>query len=300
MSLYAGIEAGGTKFICGVGDSEGSIIDQIQFPTTTPDETMPQVIQFLQQHPDIVAIGFGSFGPICLDKLSKDYGKIMKTPKLAWQYFDVVHYLQQYFPDLPVGFDTDVNAAALGEKTWGAAKGLSDVVYITVGTGIGTGIISNNKMVHGLTHPEAGHIRVMRSEHEIDGFTGICPSHQNCLEGMASGPALNSRWQVPSCSSFPENHIAWEIEADYLAQALVNYILIVSPQKIIFGGGVMKQSQLFPKIYKRVQALLNGYISHPLIEENINQYIVPAALGGNAGLKGSIALALHQKVQACV
>ena len=297
MALYAGVEAGGTKFVCGIGDDAGNLIEEVQFPTTTPDETMPKVVAFLRKFPEIKAIGFGAFGPVCLDQSDANYGRILKTPKLAWRYFDVLEYLKTRFPDLAIGFDTDVNAAALGEKTWGAGKGLSDLIYITVGTGIGAGVITNHHMLHGLTHPEAGHIRVQRSEHELPDFEGICPLHKNCLEGMASGPALHGRWNVPSCSHFAKDHIAWEVEADYLAQAVVNYILILSPQRIIFGGGVMKQQQLFPKIHRRVQKLLNGYISHPMIEDKIDAFIVPAALGGDAGLKGAIALALHQHEQ---
>ncbi|WP_119343189.1 ROK family protein [Facilibium subflavum] len=293
MSLYAGIEAGGTKFICGVAKDDGQIIDKVQFPTTVPEETLDKVVEFFKKYNDIRALGIGAFGPVCLDRKSPYYGCVMKTPKIAWQHYNMLAYLQPFFPEIPIGFDTDVNVAALGEQKWGAAQGLTDILYITVGTGIGGGVIANNRMLHGLTHPEVGHIRVKKSPNEIEGFDGVCAIHQNCLEGMASGPALNTRFKVESCSHLPKDHIAWEIASDYLAQALVNYVLILSPQKIIMGGGVMKQTQLFSMIQKKLQVMLNGYVSHALLEADIDQLIVPPALGGDAGLKGAIALAMQ-------
>jgi len=285
--LIGAIEAGGTKFILGVGNDKGEIIDKISIPTEDPDLTMPKVIEYFSDK-EIKAIGLGSFGPLELDKHSEKYGYITTTPKLKWKNYNIVGELKKHF-NLPIAFDTDVNGAALGEVIWGAAKGCKSALYITIGTGIGAGAVVEGKMLHGLLHPEMGHIMVKRFEG--DNFRGKCPYHQDCLEGMASGPAIEERWGLKAYE-LDKEHEAWKVEAFYLAQALVNFILILSPEKIIMGGGVMKQSQLFPLIRAEVKKILNSYISKDEIN-NINEnYIVPPTLGDNAGLIGALSLGI--------
>ncbi|MEC0368767.1 ROK family protein [Paenibacillus chibensis] len=286
MSILGAIEAGGTKFVCGIGKEDGTVLERVSFPTTTPEETMAQVVAFFQDK-GVEAIGVGSFGPIDPVKGSPTYGRITTTPKPYWSNYDIVGHLGSHF-QVPIEFDTDVNGAALGEYTWGAAKGYDSCLYITVGTGIGAGAVVGGELIHGLSHPEMGHILVRR--HPEDKFEGFCPYHGDCLEGVAAGPSLSKRWGVPGADLTPD-HPAWDMEAYYLAQALMNYILILSPQKIVMGGGVMKQQQLFPLIHTKLQELLNGYVQSPAINENIAEYIVSPQLGDNAGLCGALALA---------
>lgn len=280
------IEAGGTKFVCGIGTEDGTVLERVSFPTTTPEETMAQVFNFFADK-GVEAIGAGFFGPIDPVKGSPTYGSITTTPKPHWSNFNVVNALKERF-DVPVGFDTDVNGAALGEHTWGAAQGLDSCLYITIGTGVGAGAVVDGKLIHGLSHPEMGHIVVRR--HPDDTYEGTCPYHKDCLEGLAAGPSLGKRWGVTGAELTPD-HPAWEMEAYYLAQALMNYVLVLSPQRIVMGGGVMKQQQLFPLIRKKLQDLLNGYVSHPSLNQDIDQFIVPPGLGDNAGLCGALALA---------
>lgn len=281
-----GIEAGGTKFVCGIGDENGEILERVSFPTTTPHETIAQVIAFFQQH-QTEAIGIGSFGPIDPDPNSPTYGQITTTPKPGWAHYPFLAEMKKHFP-IPIGWDTDVNAAVLGEATWGAAVGLDSCIYITVGTGIGGGVLSEGMLVHGLLHPEMGHIPV--KHHTQDLFAGSCPYHGDCLEGMASGPAIEKRWGR-SGDELTHEDIVWEIEAYYLAQAVVHAILFLSPKRVILGGGVMKQEQLFPLIRQQVLQMLNRYIQSDSILQNIDSYIVAPGLGDNAGLCGALALA---------
>lgn len=283
--MLGAIEAGGTKFVCGVGTKEGEVLDRISFPTTTPEETMGRVIAYFRNK-EIEAIGLGSFGPIDPVLGSDTYGYITTTPKPGWTNYNIVGALKEAF-HLPVAFDTDVNGAALGEALWGAAKGAQSCLYMTVGTGIGVGAMIDGKLVHGLSHPEMGHIMVRR--HSDDSYEGTCPYHSDCLEGLAAGPAIGRRAGVPA-GELPSDHPAWDMEAYYLAQALMNYVLILSPEKIVLGGGVMKQQQLFPLIHVRLQELLGGYVQHPSLNDGIGSYIVPPGLGDNAGISGALAL----------
>lgn len=287
MKLGA-IEAGGTKFVCGIADENGNIFERVNFPTETPEITLQKVYDFFKDK-GVEAIGVGSFGPIDPNPNSETYGYITKTPKKYWSDFNLIGELQKNL-NIPMAFDTDVNGAALGEATWGAAKGLKNCLYLTIGTGIGGGALVSGKLVHGMLHPEMGHIFIKR--HPEDTYKGKCPFHQDCFEGLASGPAIEERWGVKAYD-LPIDHEAWNLEAYYIAQALVNYILTISPEKIILGGGVMKQSQLFPLIRKYVKEMLNNYVQTEEILENIDEYIVYPKLGDNAGLLGSIALALN-------
>ncbi|MGL5124291.1 MAG: ROK family protein [Fusobacteriaceae bacterium] len=286
MKLGA-IEAGGTKFVCGVANENGDILDKIIFPTEEPKITLLKVYNFFKNK-GVTAIGIGSFGPIDPNPDSNTYGYITKTPKKYWSDFNLIGELKKYL-DIPMAFDTDVNGAALGEGTWGVAKGLKNCLYLTIGTGIGGGVLSSGKLIHGMLHPEMGHIFIRR--HSEDTYIGKCPFHNDCFEGLASGPAIEERWGMKAYE-LPSNHKAWEIEAYYIAQALVSYILTVSPEKIILGGGVMKQTHLFPLIRKNVKELLNNYVQTQEILENIDNYIVPPGLGENSGLLGAIALAM--------
>lgn len=281
------IEAGGTKFVCGIGNEKGEIFEKVIYPTETPEITLKKVCNFFQNK-KIDKLGVGAFGPIDLNPNSKTYGYIKKTPKLEWIDFDIIGYLEKELK-IPIFFDTDVNAATLGEATWGIAKGIKNCVYITVGTGIGGGALVNGKLVHGMLHPEMGHIIIKR--HPKDTYKGKCPFHSDCFEGLASGPSLKERWGKEG-KNISEEHIAWDIEAFYIAQGIVNFILTLSPEKIILGGGVMKQSQLFPKIRREVVLLLKDYLQTNEILIDMDNYILAPKLGENAGLLGALALTL--------
>ncbi|TBL71607.1 ROK family protein [Paenibacillus thalictri] len=286
MKYLGAIEGGGTKFVCGIGTAEGEIVDRVSFPTTTPDETMANVIAYFEDK-SLEAMGIGSFGPIDPNPGNSTYGYITSTPKPHWGNYNLLGALKERF-DIPMGFDLDVSAAALGEATLGAAKEQSGCLYMTVGTGIGAGLVKNGQIVNGFTSPEMGHILVRR--HPEDTFAGACPYHGDCLEGLAAGPAIERRWGAKGFELAPD-HKAWQFEAEYLAQAFANLILVLMPEKIIVGGGVSKQLHLFPMIRSRLTELLNGYVVHPKIQEQLDTYIVPPGLGDNAGLTGALILA---------
>jgi len=293
MKYFGGIEAGGTKFVCVVTDDWENVLAETRFPTTTPDETLGKVVNFFMEQnrqlsSPISALGIGCFGPIDPHPLSPTFGYITTTPKPGWANTPIVKPLQDIF-GIPVAFDTDVNAAAFGEGKWGAAVGLEDFIYLTVGTGIGGGSISNGQPLHGLVHPEMGHIRIPHDWNR-DPYAGYCTYHGDCFEGLASGPALTARWGE-SANMLPADHPAWELEAHYIALALQSFICTLSPRKIILGGGVMQQSHLFPMIRKETQTLLKSYIHAPEILEKIDEYIVPPGLGSRSGVLGAIALA---------
>ncbi len=293
MRLYGGIEAGGTKFVCAVGAGPDDIRAEVRFPTTNPDETLGRAVEFFRQymiktHQRLDGIGIGSFGPLDLNPGSVDYGKITSTPKAGWLYTDIRRRIERETAT-PTAIDTDVNAAALAEGTWGAAVNLHDYIYLTVGTGIGGGLIVQGKPHHGLVHPEMGHMRVPHDRQE-DPIDGVCPYHGDCLEGLASGPAIEAR-TGKSGEELPGYDPVWELEATYLAHALTNLVCVASPQRIILGGGVMQQEQLFPMIRLKLRQLLNGYVQSPMITEVNPEYIVPPKLGQRAGVLGAIALA---------
>jgi fructokinase len=294
--LYGGIEAGGTKFICAVGSRPDDMREMARFPTTTPNETIQHAITFFRAHQQkskIGAIGIASFGPIDPNPLSPTFGNITTTPKPGWAQTDLRGPIQRAL-GVPVAFDTDVNGAALGEYRWGAAQGLDTFIYLTIGTGIGGGGLVRGKLMHGLIHPEMGHIRLVHDK-QADPFPGTCPYHGDCFEGLANGPSIEQRWGTRA-EMLPSDHPAWPLEARYIALALSDYICTLSPQRIILGGGVMKQTQLFPMIRQQVQQLLNGYVQSPEILQRIDAYIVPPALGDQAGVLGAIALAQARSV----
>lgn len=291
-ALYGALEAGGTKFVCLVGSGPDDIRDRIRIATTTPEATLREATDFFasaqRRLGPLAAVGIASFGPVDLRPDSPTFGFITSTPKPGWANVDLVRAVQRAL-DLPVGFDTDVNAAALGEHRWGAAQNLDTFIYLTIGTGIGGGGLIGGRMMHGLVHPEMGHVRLPRDA-DADPFAGICPYHGDCLEGLASGPAMHARWREPA-ERLSDDHAAWTLEARYLALALVNFICTLSPQRIVLGGGVMSRASLFPKIRQRVLELLNGYVQADAILRDIDTFIVPPGLGADAGVLGALALA---------
>lgn len=286
--LYGGMEGGGTKFVCAVGTGPGEIVAETRFPTTTPEETLEQAIAFFKKYA-LAGIGLAPFGPLDLNPTSPSYGSITATPKAGWSHTDILGPFRRQF-DLPMAFDLDVNTAAFGEFSWVPEnQELELLVYFTIGTGIGAGILINGKVVHGLTHPEAGHIRPPHNWQK-DPFAGACPFHGDCFEGLANGPAIAKRWGRPA-ESLPEGHPAWDLEAEYIAHALTAVICLLSPQRIVLGGGVMEQPQLFPMIRQKVREGLNGYIPSPVINGTMNEYIVPPGLGKRSGILGAMAMA---------
>lgn len=292
MALYGVVETGGTKMVCAIVAGPDDVRDEIRFPTTTPDENIPQIIAYLRAHHQrtpLAAVGIGSFGPIVLDRAAATYGCVAPTTKPGWSGAPIVAPIAAAL-GIPVGFDLDVTTAGLGELEWGAGAGLQHIVYYTIGTGIGAGVISNGQPLGCMAHPEAGHQRISR--HPEDTFRGFCVFHDDCLEGLACGPSIEHRWGSKA-HLLPPDHKAWEFEADYLAQAVMNTILFVSPQRIVLGGGVMEQHHLFPMIRSRVLARLNGYINVDAITKHIDEYIVPPTLGNRAGMLGALVLAMR-------
>jgi len=273
--MFGAIEAGGTKFVCGVGTGPDDLFST-RIPTTSPEETLARAIAWLREY-NLKAVGIGSFGPVDLRR-----GFITSTPKAGWRNCDLAGAIGRGL-GVPVGFDTDVNAAVLGEARWGAARGVSNCLYLTIGTGIGGGAIAGGSILHGLTHPEMGHIRVPH-DGAADPFPGCCPYHGDCLEGLASGPAIAARWGVKGEGLAPD-HPAWTLEAKYLAYGIANFVCTLSPERILVGGGVMRQTHLYGRINAEVERLLGGYMEKiPLI--------APPQLGERAGLLGALSLAM--------
>ena len=292
QKLFGGIEGGGTKFVCAIGTDPDNLLAETRIATTSPEETMEQVVFFLKQQESafgkLSAIGFACFGPLDPNPVSSTYGRILPTPKPDWTNANVVGMLRESF-DIPVAFDTDVNGAALGEWRWGAAQGLNTFIYLTIGTGIGGGAYVEGKLLHGLIHPEMGHI-LIRHDWEKDPFKGTCPFHGDCFEGLACGGAIEKRWGQRSDTLLPD-HPAWDLEADYISQALANYSMTLSPQRIILGGGIGSLAHLLPKVQAGTRERINGYIQSPVILHNIETYIVNPGLGNRSGVLGAIALA---------
>ena len=287
MKLYGALEAGGTKMVCAIGDENGNILERISIPTRTPAETMGPMIGFFRDK-GIRALGIGCFGPVDLNKKSPTYGYITSTPKLAWQNYPIVAEFEKAL-GVPVGFDTDVNAAALGEATWGCTRDVENSIYITVGTGVGVGVIIGGKPYHGMMHPEGGHILLAR--HPNDPMVGSgCPFHDNCLEGLAAGPSLEKRWGVKGAELTGRKEV-WQLEAYYVGQALADYILILSPERIVLGGGVTHQEGLLALIRQETAKQLAGYIRTSAID-NLDSYIVGVSLNDNQGVMGAVKLAM--------
>lgn len=295
MARYGCVEAGGTKFICAVANEAGNIESEVRIPTTTPEETLGQALRFFQaQHglgdAALRSLGVACFGPVDLQAESPTYGMITATPKAGWRMTPVVRFFQEGL-GIPVGFDTDVNGAALAEGVWGAGKGLQDFVYVTIGTGIGGGAVVGGRAVHGAMHPEMGHMRIPH-DRERDPFAGICPFHGDCWEGLCSGPALRARFGE-AAENWPEDHPGWDLAAEYTALAVQNILCTLSPQRILLGGGVMQQARLFPMLRQKTAFLLNGYLSAAATAVDLETVIMPPALGSRAGILGGLVLALR-------
>ena len=290
--LYGAIEGGGTKFVCAVGTGPDDLRAEIRVETTSPEETLSRVVKFFHEQEakfgKLASIGFACFGPLDPNPASPTYGHILPTPKPGWTNANVVGMLKETF-DIPIVFDTDVNGAALGEWRWGAAQELETFIYLTIGTGIGGGAYVEGKLLHGLIHPEMGHI-LLRHDLDKDPFAGTCPFHGDCFEGLACGGAMEKRWGQPG-ETLSAEHPAWDLEAEYVAQALTNYTLTLSPQRIILGGGVGSVPHLLSKVRARTRELINGYIQSPIILEHIETFIVNPGLGNRSGVLGAIALA---------
>lgn len=288
---FGAVEVGGTKVVCLVGSTPTEIVAQTRIPTGSPAETLAQVLEFFRQEVlrggPLAALGIASFGPLELRRGHPRYGFITTTPKPGWSGVDLVGPARHAL-GVPIGVDTDVNAAALGEGRWGAAQGLDTFVYLTVGTGIGAGVMAQGRILHGLGHPEMGHLAVPRQDG--DDFPGRCPFHRDCLEGMASGPAIAARWGVPAEQLRGEGlHAAVRLEAGYLASGLRNIVYALAPQRIVIGGGVARLPGLLPLVHARLTDMLAGY---PGLEEHASDgFVVPAALGALAGPAGALVLA---------
>ncbi len=288
MRLFGALEAGGTKMVCAVSDENGNILKRISIPTREPENTVPAMVDFFRGE-GIAALGIGCFGPIDLDRASETYGFITSTPKLAWQNYPVVRTFREKL-GVPVGFDTDVNAAALGEATWGCTRDVKNSIYITIGTGVGVGVIVDGRPYHGMIHPEGGHIFLIR--HPDDPMKGSgCPFHDDCLEGLAAGRSLQRRWGAAG-AELADRPEVWELEAYYIGQAICNYILVLSPERIVVGGGVMHQPQMLPLIRREVARQMNGYIRGKGMTD-LDSYIVGVSLNDNQGVMGAAKLAMN-------
>ena len=286
-NLFGSIEGGGTKFVCAVIDEENQILAETRVATSTPEMTLNSCLEFFRRQEHmlgrLIALGIACFGPLDTRRESLTYGQILATPKAGWANTDVAGYFAKRL-GIPVGFDTDVNAAVQAESLWGAGMGLTDLVYYTIGTGIGAGAIVNGRLVRGAGHPEMGHVYLPRIAGD-EAFAGVCPFHGGCFEGLASGPAMAARWSEPA-ESLNAEHPGWELEAGYIALAMVGAICTLSPQRIILGGGVMGAGFLFPMIRQKTIEYLGGYIRAQEILEGIETYIVPPSLGGRSGILG--------------
>lgn len=289
--LVGGIEAGGTKFVCAVGTGPDDVRTEVRMPTTTPEETLERVVAFFAgqaARAPLAALGVASFGPVDLDARSPTFGCITTTPKPGWRGVDLVGPLRRAL-NVAVAFDTDVNASALAEQRWGSGRGLATVAYVTVGTGIGGGVVVEGRPLHGLVHPEIGHVRVPH-DRTRDPFAGACPAHGDCWEGLASAPALAARWgRAPEL--LPDDHPAWALQAHYLALGLANLVLTLSPERLVLGGGVMARATLYPQVRAGVSELLAGYLASASLADGLGRYIVPPALGERAGVLGALLLA---------
>lgn len=286
--LYGGVETGGTWCSCALGTGPGDLREYERFPTTTPRQTLDRILAFFRAHETPAAIGIGSFGPVDLDPQSPTWGHVTSTPKPGWQSTPVGTVVRDRL-EVPVVFDTDVNAAALAEHRWGAGRDLPSICYVTVGTGVGAGIVIDGRPRHGLVHPEPGHMRIPH-DRERDPFAGACPAHGDCWEGLTSGPALLQRWKV-SPSELSDDHPAWPLEADYLALGFLNIVCVASPHRLIVGGGVMSRGGLLAMARRRLRELIAGYLDTPMLGAGIDSYLVAPALGERAGVLGGVALA---------
>ncbi len=286
--LLGGVEAGGTKMVCAVAKEPGLPLDEKRFSTTDPEETLPRVAAYFEQAQrefgELAAIGYATFGPAVVSEGGTGYGTILSTPKYGWQGVDVVGFLNKNFPGVVLSYDTDVNAAAIGEGIWGAARGVGTYIYITVGTGIGGGVIVDGRPLHTRPHAEIGHMLVPIQRGEVPGFSGVCPFHGACLEGLASGTAMHRRWGVPAEELEPD-HEAWELEAAYLAAMVQNLVACYGPERIILGGGVMEQGFMLDRVREKFKQSAGGYW------QESDDLLVRPGLGNQSGIIGALQMA---------
>lgn len=287
-SLYGGVETGGTWVVCALGTGPDDIVARETFATGEPRATLQRIAEFFTRGPRPVAIGLGSFGPVDLDPASPTWGHVTSTPKPGWAHTAVAPVLRDRL-GVPVAFDTDVTTAAIAEHRWGAAAGVDSVCYLTIGTGIGAGILIDGRPVHGLIHPEVGHLTVAH-DRTRDPFAGVCPSHGDCWEGLAAGPAIAARWDADP-RELGDDHPAWDLEAEYLALGIYAIVCVASPQRVVVGGGVMERPGLLDAVRARLVELNAGYLETPMIGDEVKRYVVAPALGDEAGVLGAIALA---------
>lgn len=286
--LFGGVETGGTWCVCALGAGPGGLVDREQFPTTSAPETLERIVEFFAERPAPAAIGIGSFGPVDLARDSPTWGQVTTTPKPGWQHTPVATVIEERL-GVPVSFDTDVGAAALGEHRWGAGRGVASLCYLTIGTGVGAGLVIDGRPWHGLVHPEVGHLRVPH-DRERDPFAGSCPVHGDCWEGLASGEALAQRWGSPP-EKLPDDHPGWPLEAEYAALGILSIVAVFSPHRVIVGGGVVERPGLLEMIRARLRVLDGGYLDTPMLGREIDSYLVAPQLGDDAGVLGAIALA---------
>lgn len=299
MTVYGGIETGGTSVGCMIAGGPDDIIAETRFTTTTPAETIENILSFLKYHSaasPVTGVGIGAFGPVDLDRRSPTYGFITSTPKPGWSQVDLCGPIEQGL-QVPVSLDTDVNAAALGEYLWGLEDGETappdPLLYLTVGTGIGLGVVMDGAPLHGLLHPEAGHMRIPH-DHELDPFAGSCPFHGDCWEGLASGYALEKRWgQRPE--TLPDDHPAWALEARYLGLGIANLVYCLSPRRVVIGGGVIRRPGLMEQVRRETQNAIGDYLKSDMVAERIDELIVSPRLGDRSGLLGAVALAMRPR-----
>ncbi len=287
-TIFGGVETGGTWVVCALGTGPEDIVEQETFATAEPEPTLERIVAFFERGSRPAAIGVGSFGPVDLDPRSETWGHVTSTPKPGWAHTPVAPVLRDRL-GVPVVFDTDVTAAAIGEHRWGAAAGVHNVCYLTIGTGIGAGLLIDGRPVHGLVHPEVGHLRIPH-DRERDPFTGNCPRHGDCWEGLAAGGAIAGRWDA-NPRELPDRHPAWALEAEYVAFGLLAIVLVASPQRIVAGGGVLERPGVLSGARARLVELNAGYLETPLLGAEIDRYLVAPALGDRAGVLGAIALA---------
>ena len=286
--LYGGVETGGTWCVCALGEGPGAIEARETFRTAEPAETLERIAAFFAAHPAPRAVGIGSFGPVDVDPDSSTWGYVMNTPKPGWRHTAVAGVLRERL-GVPVVFDLDVAASAVGEQRWGAGQGAPSLAYLTAGTGIGAGLLIDGRPRHGLLHPEVGHLRIPH-DRERDPYPGACPLHGDCWEGLACGPALEARWGR-SPAELPDEHPAWALEADYLALGILSIVTVFSPHRVILGGGIMERAELMAMVRERLRELLGGYLESPLLAQRIDEYLVAPGLGDDAGVLGAIAMA---------
>jgi fructokinase len=293
--LYGAIEAGGTKIVCAAGYGPAGIADDCRavIATAAPGPTLAAVVGFFErvtrEHGELAGIGIAAFGPVDLDRRSATWGRILATPKPGWSDVSLVAPFERF--GCPIAIDTDVNAAALAEARLGAGSGVGSLAYVTVGTGIGGGVVIGDRTLKGLLHPEMGHIRVQRDPRDGD-FTGVCPFHGDCLEGLASGPAVRARWQTRA-ADLPESHPGREILAGYLGQLAATIALVTSCERIVWGGGVVSGGRLLPLIRQSASRWLGGYLPIETRAGGFEHYLVAPALGDFAGTAGALLLAMQ-------